>query len=106
VRANFARHGLLDRQVQLLEGWFRDTLPLAPIQRLAVIRLDGDLYESTIDTLETLYQQLSPGGYVIVDDYGAIEACHEAVQDFRARAGTADLMSEIDWTGVYWRRSR
>ncbi len=106
VRANFARYGLLDEQVQLLEGWFRDTLPLAPIQRLAVMRLDGDLYESTNDALEALYPKLSPGGYVIVDDYGAIGACRDAVDGFRARAGIDDPLAEIDWTGVFWQRSR
>jgi hypothetical protein len=45
---------LLDEQVRFLEGWFRDTLPGAPIERLAVLRLDGDLYESTMQALECL----------------------------------------------------
>lgn len=105
VRANFARYGLLDDQVRFLEGWFRDTLPNAPIDRLAVMRLDGDLYESTMDALEALYPKLSPGGYVIVDDYGAIDACRQAVQDYRGRLGIDDPIIEIDWTGVFWQRS-
>ena len=45
VRANIARYGLLDAQVRFLEGWFKDTLPGAPIEQLAVLRLDGDLYQ-------------------------------------------------------------
>ena len=60
VEENFARYGLLDTQVQFLEGWFRDTLPEAPSERLAVLRLDGDLYESTHDALVHLYDGLSP----------------------------------------------
>ena len=105
VRANFDRYGLLDDQVQFLEGWFRDTLPTAPVDRLAVLRLDGDLYESTIDALEALYPKLSVGGYVIVDDYGAWEPCRQACTDYRDRHGITDQIVPIDWTGVHWRRS-
>lgn len=106
VKANFAKYDLLDERVQFLKGWFRDTLPKAPIQRLAVIRLDGDMYESTIDGLTHLYPKLSVGGYLIVDDYGAIPACRQAVLDYRSAHGIAEEMLEIDWTGVYWRRAR
>jgi len=106
VQANFAAYGLLDAQVRFLEGWFCDTLPTAPIEHLAVLRLDGDLYESTMDVLRSLYPKLSVGGYVIVDDYGAIEACRQAVHDFRDAEHVTDKLHLIDWTGVYWQRSR
>src|SRR5206468_7451975 len=105
VQDNFRRYGLLDEQVQFLEGWFRDTLPVAPIERLAILRLDGDLYESTIQALEGLYDRLSVGGYVIVDDYGNVAGCRQAVHDFRAARGITDPIRPIDWAGVYWRRS-
>jgi O-methyltransferase len=104
VQANFARYGLLDARVQFLKGWFRDTLPSAPIRRIAVLRLDGDMYESTIVALRSLYPKLSPGGYVIVDDYGAVAGCKEAVDDFRAEQEINDEIRAIDWTGCYWRR--
>jgi O-methyltransferase len=106
VRNNFARYGLLDDQVRFLVGWFSDTLPTAPVERLALLRLDGDLYESTIVALRSLYPKLSPGGYVIVDDWGAVPACKQAVTDFRLEAGIDDQIHEIDWTGAYWQRSR
>ena len=106
VKANFARYDLLDDGVQFLEGWFKDTLPTAPVDALAVLRLDGDYYESTIQILESLYHKVSPGGFVIVDDYGCIEACRQAVTDFRAANGIEDPIVTVDWTGVYWRRSR
>jgi O-methyltransferase len=106
VRSNFARYDLLDDQVRFLEGWFRDTLPTADIDSLAVLRLDGDLYESTMDALVSLYPKLSPGGFVIVDDYGAFEPCRAAVSDFRAANGIVDPIETVDWTGVYWRRRR
>ena len=105
VKANFARYGLLDDQVRFLEGWFSETLPTAPIERLAVMRLDGDMYESTMDALEALYPKLSVGGYVIVDDFGAIDACRQAVNDFRAANAIDDEISSIDWTGAYWQRA-
>jgi hypothetical protein len=104
VRDNFRRYGLLDDQVRFLPGWFRDTLPDAPIEHLAVLRLDGDMYESTIEALEALYPRLSPGGFCIVDDYGAVPRCRAAVDDYRAVHGIREQLVDIDWTGVYWRR--
>jgi len=104
VRQNFERYGLLDGQVRFIEGWFEDTLSVAPIDRLAVLRLDGDMYGSTMVTLQALYPKLSTGGYVIVDDYGALRSCRQAVEDYRAEHGIEDRIEEIDWTGVYWRK--
>jgi O-methyltransferase len=104
VKANFARYGLLDGRVRFVVGWFRDTLPRCPVERLSVLRLDGDMYESTIVALRALYPKLCPGGYLIVDDYGAVPACKQAVEDFRAELGIAEPMQRIDWTGVFWRR--
>lgn len=104
VKANFARYGLLDDQVRFLPGWFKDSLPGAPIGALSVIRLDGDLYESTMDALKNLYHRLSPGGFVIVDDY-CIPACREAVEEFRAAEGITDELEPIDEYSVFWRRS-
>jgi len=105
VQKNFERYQLLDDQVQFLKGWFRDTLPGAPISKLALMRLDGDLYESTMDALTNLYDRLSPGGFVIIDDFN-IEACRKAVHDFRASRGIDEPIEQIDWAGVFWRRAR
>ena len=104
VKANFSRYGLLDERVCFLKGWFKDTLPTAPIERLAILRIDGDLYSSTMDSLRNLYSKLSEGGYVIIDDYGAMDTCHKAVDDFRARKQIRTPVVPIDWTGVYWRK--
>ncbi len=102
VRRAFERFGLLDDRVRFLEGWFRDTLPRAPIERLALLRLDGDMYESTIVALEALYPKLSPGGYCIVDDYGAVPACAKAVDDYRSAHALHEPLNRVDWTAVYW----
>lgn len=105
VKSNFERYGLLDDQVHFLKGFFSDTLPDAPIEKLAVARLDGDMYESTMDALTSLYPKLSVGGYLIVDDYGAVPACRQAVHDYREANGIEEEIHSIDWTGVYWRRA-
>ena len=105
VRGNFERYGLLDDQVRFLKGWFKDTLHTVPDPQWAVIRLDGDMYGSTMEALSALYPNLTPGGYVIVDDYSAIEVCRRAVDDYRQGNGIEDPIQRIDWTGVYWQRS-
>jgi O-methyltransferase len=104
VQDNFRRYGLLDDQVRFLKGWFRDTLPVAPIEQLALLRLDGDLYESTMDALNALYSKVVPGGFVIVDDYGDFEPCRRAIHEFRGRHGITEPVVSIDWTGSFWRK--
>jgi O-methyltransferase len=103
VRANFERYGLLDDRVVFLKGWFKDTLSKAPIDKLAVMRLDGDMYESTMDALVPLYDKLSVGGFCIIDDY-ALEGCRKAVDEFRAKHGITAPIHKVDWSGVYWRK--
>jgi hypothetical protein len=105
VEENFRRYGLLDDRVIFLKGWFEDTLPYADVESLSVLRLDGDLYKPTMDVLESMYDRVSIGGYVIIDDYGAIKACRDAVQDFRRRRNIRAPIESIDWTGTYWRKS-
>ena len=104
VKMNFSRYGLLDKQVRFLKGWFKDTLPTLGNERWAVVRLDGDMYESTMDALTNLYPNLSSGGYIIIDDYGAISACRQAVEDYRSKQGIREEIHPIDWTGVFWQR--
>ena len=104
VRANFQRYGLLDEQVEFLPGWFSDTLGRLEHRQWALIRLDGDMYGSTMEALSALYPNLSPGGFAIIDDYGAIPGAKRAVDDFRAAHGITSPLREIDWTGVFWRK--
>jgi O-methyltransferase len=104
VQANFERYGLLDDQVRFLKGWFRDTLPGVAGETFSIVRLDGDLYESTMDGLRHLYPRLSLGGYLIVDDYGW-DNCREAVEDYRREHGIREEIQRIDWVGAYWQRT-
>jgi hypothetical protein len=103
VENNFRKYGLLDDQVVFLKGWFAETLPKAPIEKLAVLRLDGDMYGSTMDALTNLYPKLSKGGFCIIDDY-ALEGCRKAVDDFRSENGIRSELGIVDWTGRYWRK--
>lgn len=106
VRQNFAKCGVPMTGVNLVKGWFRDTIPeTAPqIEKIAVLRLDGDMYESTWIALEHLYPKLSPGGYCIVDDFGAVAGCKQAVLDYRTKNNITASIVDIDGLGVYWRK--
>ncbi len=102
VKDNFSAYDLLSDNVVFLQGWFKDTLQDMPSQSLALLRLDGELYESTMDILVALYDKIEPGGVAIVDDYGAIEGCRKAVADyFKERGQPIPVYTKIDWTGVY-----
>jgi O-methyltransferase len=103
VKQNLTRYGLLDGTV-FLPGWFKDTLPEAPDGPLAVVRLDGDFYESTMTGLQYLYPRLSSGGFLIVDDYNCLDACKQAVDDYREQHRITVPMKSVDWAGIYWRK--
>lgn len=107
VKRNFEAYGLLDDKVKFLKGWFKDTLPTAPIGKLAVMRLDGDYYESTMDALQNLYDKLSPGGFAIIDDYGeeTWTYCKKAVEDFRTKRNIKDPLIRVDSRCHYWKKT-
>ena len=90
--------------MRFLVGWFKDTLPTAPFEALSVMRLDGDMYESTWQAIEALYRKLSPGGFCIIDDFGS----HRRRPGRRARLSPGARIDEeivdIDGFGAYWRR--
>jgi hypothetical protein len=105
VEDAFRRFGVLDDRVRFLKGWFKDTLATAPMSSIAVLRLDGDLYQSTIEALTALYPKVSSGGYVIVDDYHAFDACRLAVHDYlTAHEPNTISIHEIDGTGVFFQK--
>jgi O-methyltransferase len=102
VENNFRKYGLLDERVIFLEGWFKDTLPTAPIDQIAILRLDGDMYESTIQALDALYRKVAFGGYVIVDDFG-LQGCNKAIGDFRTKHAIDSIIFPIDGMAAWWR---
>jgi hypothetical protein len=105
VMGLFEQYDLLDGQVNFIQGWFKDTLATAPIDKLAILRLDGDLYESTMDALNPLYDKVSQGGFIIVDDYFSCPPCQVAIDEFRNTRGITEELITIDEQSVYWRKS-
>jgi len=104
VKDNFARYDLLDDQVVFVKGFFSDTMPtLGHVDKLAVLRLDGDMYESTWVVLQHMYDKVSPGGYIIVDDF-CLRTCRLAIMEFRDRNGITAQLWRADWCGVYWQK--
>ena len=104
VQNNFARYGLLDDQVVFLKGFFSETLPQAPIGPLSILRVDADLYQSTMDVLHNLYSNLSIGGYAIFDDYQNLPDCRKAIEEFRRDNGITEEIVRIDNRAVYWQK--
>ncbi len=94
--------------VRIEKGWFQETLPGAKqeLSQIAILRIDADWYESTAYVLEELYGQVTPGGWVIVDDYGHWEGCKKAVDEFFERRGINPQLIPIDETGVYFQKQR
>lgn len=83
---NFNHLGLPLHNVNFVEGWFQNTIPSYEIGDICMLRLDGDLYESTMVCLEHLYPKVSEGGVVIIDDY-ALDGCKLAVQHYFEKIG-------------------
>lgn len=104
VRGHFERYDMLDEGVEFVAGWIAESVPAAPIGPLAMLRLDVDLYSSMQECLDLLYDRVSPGGFVIVDDYEWLQSARDAVDHFRERRGIADPIQSIDASGIFWRK--
>ena len=103
VAANFEKYGLLDDQVCFIKGYFEDTLANISAENFCLLRLDGDMYSSTIVALEELYPKLSSGGYIIIDDFN-LGPCVEAVNNYRKTNDITAPITEVDGSGAYWRK--
>lgn len=99
VRRNLASTGYPIERVSFVQGKVEDTIPGAAPEKIALLRLDTDWYESTRHELEHLFPRLAPGGVLIIDDYGAWEGARRAVDEFIDAAGAALFLNRIDETG-------
>ena len=105
VRRNFVRQLGDDlKGIHFVPGLYVDTLPTAAVERIAVLRLDGDRYSSTMEILTHLYPKVSPGGVVIIDDYGWWPQNREAVHHYFESIGldVTALLQRVDCTGRYF----
>lgn len=83
------------KEFHLIKGWFKDTLPtFTPAEPIALLRLDGDWYDSTMECLQSLYPKVMLGGLIIIDDYDTWDGCTRAVHDYLSRAGLADAIRQ------------
>jgi O-methyltransferase len=103
VKANFARFGC-EGGVRFVPGFFEETMRGLVDRRWSIVRLDGDTYDATALTLRSLYPGLSVGGFLVVDDYGALAESRRAVDEFRDRHGLTEPLEAVDWTCVRWRK--
>jgi len=104
VKENFRRFNLLDEQVIFVRGWFKDTLKDLPTDTIAVLRLDGDMFESTIEALQELYDKVALGGWIIIDDYEVVPECKEAVHHFFNKRSINPVLNLIDGVGRFFQK--
>lgn len=95
-----------ENNIVIRKGWFQDTLPIAKneIGPIAILRVDGDWYESTKCCLENLYDNVISNGYVIIDDYSHWEGCKKAVEEFFEDRNIKVKLNKIDYTGRFFQK--
>ena len=98
VQDLFRRLGILDR-AKLVKGLFQDTVPRSDVRAIAVLHLDGDWYDSVKVCLEHLYDRVSPGGVIQIDDYGHWQGARKAVDEFMAARHITVPLRYLDYTG-------
>jgi hypothetical protein len=103
VKGHFRDFHLLSDNIVFVKGFFEQSLQTAGIDRLAVLRLDGDMYGSTMTVLEQLCHKLEIGGYLILDDW-LIGGARQALLDFRTRRGIEETMNQ-NFSGIFWKRT-
>jgi len=103
----FGKLGFPRDRIHLVKGWFQDTVPLHrdKVTPIAVLRLDGDWYESTRIPLDNFYDKVSPGGFVIIDDYATCFGSRRAVDEFRIEHGISTPLHEDGRGGVYFQKA-
>jgi O-methyltransferase len=104
VRALLRRAGVPDAAATLVPGWFHETLPTLPPAPIALLHIDADWYDSVHVCLEHLYDRVSPGGCIVLDDYGYWQGCRRAWEDFGAARGLEITLTPVDGIGVWFRK--
>jgi len=108
VKGYISRMGLDEgNNIQLIKGWFSEALPdlVRNGAEFALVRIDGDTYESTIQALENLEPCTTQGGYIIIDDYYSWDGCKKATEDYRLSKVITSPLITVDWTCAYWKKA-
>lgn len=100
----FLRYNLLTDNVVFRKGWFSDTMQnIDDIESVSILRLDGDMYSSTMEVLDAMYDKVSKGGFIIVDDW-MLPGCRQACQDFFNKRDLKVQLIKIDKNSVFWEK--
>lgn len=92
------------RRVQIVKGWFHDTFHSVPIQRIALLNIDSDWYESVRLCLEKFYDAVVPGGFISIDDYGHWPGCRQAVDEFFKVRRLSYNLKKVDYTARWFQK--
>ncbi len=102
VTNNFKLFGCLDDNVIFVKGFFGDTLPNNDkFTKISLLRMDGDMYESTHDVFYSLYHKVTDRAPIIIDDY-CLDGCKKCVHDFISENNLSPTINKIDRCGIYW----
>ena len=103
VEQIFRRFQLSLQHVNIITGWFDETLQTADLQTIALLHIDADWYASVKIVLETLYDKVVEGGFVVLDDYWRWPGCREAVTDYlKEHQIQGVVLKKADLHGVYF----
>lgn len=100
----FDELGLQSKNVNIIKGWYEKTIPdfADNIDKIAVLHLDCDFYESVNICLENLFDKIQSGGFLVIDDYGRWIGCKKAIDKFFEKRGIKPDLHESDYTGRYY----
>jgi len=105
VKQIFRRFRLSLQPVNTVAGWFDETLPTADLQTIALLHVDADWYASVKIVLETLYDKVVEGGFIVLDDYWRWPGCREAVTDYlKEHQIQGVVLKQVDLHGVYFQK--
>lgn len=106
VQEVMAKVGVSNDRYIIRPGWFKDTFELPKPDIVAVLHLDADWYESTLLGLETFYNRVPDGGWIVLDDFGYWEGCRKAFYEFCRRTGIEPLVERGDCSQLHWQKGR
>lgn len=107
VKQIFKKLNLSLDRVHFVKGWFDQTIPHTPLPEVALLHIDADWYDSVMTVLKHLYDHVTPGGYIVLDDYGYWKGCDQAVHDFFTEHGLPQtLLHRVSDMGAYFQKPR
>lgn len=104
VREILRKLHIPEHSTHIVKGWFQDTFPVVQVREIALLHIDADWYESVKLCLEKFYDNILPGGYIVIDDYGHWEGCRKATDEFLRERAIEVQLTRVDYTGLYFQK--